>query len=214
MTYKRYLFEAALGGAAVVTAVSDGPRPYVRLNQTWFHPQGGGQKGDRGSISGKVVVSVTHDDADEINHYVEDTSGLYVGREVIVEVDAQWRSVNAKLHTGGHLIAAIAESLFPSLKAVGGHHWPGEARVEFTASEFPYLDEMKGALVAEVARAVRADSQVKVVFGDDSSRSIQIGDYAPVPCGGTHVDRTSLLSDLQVSKLKMKGSRLRVSYQI
>lgn len=212
MVYKHYLFESALGGSAVITEVIGGERPFVRLNQTWFHPQGGGQKADRGTIAGKAVVNVTHDDG-EINHYLLDTDGLYVGQEVLIIVDAEWRDANARLHTGGHLIAALAEEAFPTLRASGGHHWPGEARVEFTGDDLPDPNEVLRVLGSKLDQAVTDDLPVQVLF-EDASRSIKIGGHAPVPCGGTHAVSTGRLNGIALTKVKVKGGKLRVSYQV
>ena len=47
MTIKRYLINSEAKGKAIITAIQDGEHPILRLNQTWFHPQGGRQKADR-----------------------------------------------------------------------------------------------------------------------------------------------------------------------
>lgn len=212
MTYKRYLFEATLSGTATITEVRDGERPYIKLNQTWFHPQGGGQKADRGTISNRAVLGVAHVDGD-VYHYLEDVTGLNVGKEVIVEVDKGWRFANATLHTSGHLIAALVETRFPTLRAVGGHHWPGEARVEFAGHCLLRAEDVFNILSDDIAKAVDADLQVRVIFDDSANRTVQIGEYPAVPCGGTHVEHTGLLLQCVGIKAKAKGEKLRISYQ-
>lgn len=213
MTHKRYLFEPALGGAATIAELGEGERPYVKLDQTWFHPQGGGQKADRGTIAGRPVLGVAHVGGD-VFHYVGSVEGLCVGEEVAVEVDGGWRLANATLHTGGHLIAALVESRFPTLKAVGGHHWPDEARVEFAGDCRLTPEDLLNILNEDLARAVGTDLPVRVLFDDDANRTVKIGEYPAVPCGGTHVERTGLLIDCVGVKAKAKGGKLRVSYQV
>ncbi len=212
MTYKRYLFEPTLDGMAIITEVSDGERPYIKLNQTWLHPQGGGQKADRGTIADRAVLGVAHVDGD-IYHYLEDVRGLYVGQEVLVEVDGEWRFTNTALHTSGHLIAALIEMRFPTLRAVGGHHWPGEARVEFAGGCLLSPEDILNILNEDIVKAVEANLSVRVIFDDGANRTVQIGEYHAVPCGGTHVDRTGLLLHCEVIKAKAKGGKLRISYQ-
>ena len=61
MTNKRYLAEpASYSGEATVTAILQGELPIVRLSETLFHPQGGGQKADRGTIGSASVTDVAH----------------------------------------------------------------------------------------------------------------------------------------------------------
>jgi len=212
MTYKRYLFETALGGVATIAELSDGERPYVKLDQTWLHPQGGGQKADRGIIAGRPVLGVAHVDGDVL-HYLESVAGLRVGEEVAVEVDGAWRQANAALHTSGHLIAALVETRFPTLKAVGGHHWPDEARVEFAGDCMLTPEDFLNVLNEDIAKAVESNFPVKVLFDDDANRTVQIGDYPAVPCGGTHLARTGVLLDCVGVKVKAKSGKLRVRYQ-
>lgn len=211
-TLKCYLFEKNLTGSAVVAAIGqDDGQHWVRLDRTWFHPQGGGQKSDRGTISG---VTTTHSAkvGDEVNHYVEDASVFVVGQEVPVEVDAEWRQANSTLHSSGHLIASVAHDRFPGLRAVAGHHWPGEARVEFEGEQLPDLEHFRRELAAGVLRAVEEDLPIFIVGDPLVARAIQVGTFAAIPCGGTHMDRAGELSALEVAGIKVKGERLRVSY--
>ena len=109
----------------VIEVGGDG-RPFVRLSETLFHPQGGGQKADRGTVGGRAVTHVAHADGGEVNHYLDSTDGLSDGDGVEMVVEAEWRQLNARWHTAGHLIAAVVEKLFPAVQGVAGHHWPGD----------------------------------------------------------------------------------------
>ena len=48
-----------------ITAITGGDKPVVRLAETIFHPQGGGQKADRGTIGDMIVTHVVHADGGE-----------------------------------------------------------------------------------------------------------------------------------------------------
>jgi Ser-tRNA(Ala) deacylase AlaX len=213
MTVKRYLASADLAGTATITHVGDDGRPFVRLSETLFHPQGGGQKADRGTIGGRVVSHVAHADGGEVNHYLDSTDGLSVGDSVEITVDAEWRYLNARWHTAGHLIAAVVERLFPKLQGVAGHHWPGEGRVEFAPGDGASAEEIAAKLPEALAEAVRADLPVRV-FGDPlSNREVVVGDSRPVGCGGTHLPGVGGLM-VSVTGVKAKGGKLRVSYAV
>ncbi len=212
-TLKRYLFEKDLTGGAVVTATGqDGGRPWVRLSQTWFHPQGGGQKSDKGTIAGIPVVHVVKTE-DEVDHFLELPSVFSVGQDVWIELDAEGRKANSTLHSGGHLIASVAHERFPGLKAIAGHHWPGEARVEFEGAELPDIEHFQKELIAGIAKAAQEHLPINVMGDPLVARTIQIGTFSAIPCGGTHLEQTSELNDLQVTNIKVKGGRLRVSYR-
>lgn len=212
MTLKRYLYEPELTGTAHIVALGRDDKPWVRLDQTWFHPQGGGQKADRGTIAGVSVTHVAHAEDGQVNHYVEDIGDLSVGQEVEIAVDAQWRTESAALHTGGHLVAAAVETLFPGVKAVQGHHWPGEARVEFIGNALPNVEEVMSVLPPALEKAVLDCLPIRLVGDPLASRTIQIGIYAPLPCGGTHLTNTGQLHRVAVHSAKIKGGRLRISY--
>jgi alanyl-tRNA synthetase len=212
MTLKRYLYEPTLGGSAVITEIGSDEQFWIRLNQTWFHPQGGGQKADKGTVDDIPVIHVAHFDG-EVNHYVEMLTGLEIGKEVSLKVDPGWRRTNAKSHTAGHLIAAIAESLFPGIKAVSGHHWPGEARVEFSGKPLPTADEVLKRLSDALSQAIGDGLPVEIIGDPLVSRSIQIGEFSAVPCGGTHLENLDSLDEVELTKVKIKSGKLRVSYQ-
>jgi alanyl-tRNA synthetase len=209
---KQYLASSALTATTTITEIGeDAGKPYVRLRDTLFHAQGGGQKSDRGTIGGVAVTHVAHADG-EVNHYVDSIAHLQVGMTVEIAIDPEWRQLNAKSHTAGHLIAAIGDSIFPELKAIGGHHWPGESRVEFEGKSSLSSDEIISALTTAVDRAVADNLPVKVIGDPFASRQIQIGSFPAVPCGGTHLDNLSELSDLVLTKVKSKGDKIRISY--
>lgn len=212
MTTKQYLASSALAETSVITEIgTDEGKPYVRVGETLFHPQGGGQKADRGTIGGASVIQVVHTDGD-VNHYVDSIADLRVGMSVEMTIDPEWRQINAKSHTAGHLIAAVGDTLVSGLKAIGGHHWQGESRVEFTGALTQSPDEFLANLSKAVKQAVKDNLAVNVVGDPFASRQIQIGSFPAVPCGGTHLDSLSLLSDLELTKVKVKGDKVRVSY--
>jgi alanyl-tRNA synthetase len=214
MTIKAYLRDPALAGAVTISAVIPGEQPVVRLDETWFHPQGGGQKADRGAIGPAQVVGVRHAEAGEVDHVVSSLDGLAVGGTYLFAIDPDWRLANARLHSAGHLLAAVAEAMFDGVVAVNGHHWPGEARVEFKGAGLAEAAAAMAALEAGVNRAI-ADGLPIVLEGDPfASRRIQVGAYAPVPCGGTHVASTADLGQVRLRSARIKGDILRIGYDV
>lgn len=171
-----------------------------------FHVQGGGQKGDIGTLGPRRVTGARRgvDGAPVVLLDGAVEEGLHDAR-----VDVPSRMLNSAYHSAGHLLAVAFESF--GVVAVQGHHWPGEARVE---AEGALSAELLPELQARVDALVAAHLPIRVVGDPWSSRAIQIGDHAPLPCGGTHVSHTSHLAGLKVDKCKIKDGRTRVSYSI
>jgi Ser-tRNA(Ala) deacylase AlaX len=212
MTHKVYLNDDALAGATTITEVLPGNPTIVRVDRTWFHAQGGGQKADRGRIGSATVVHVVHNGA-FVDHHVDDASGLSVGQAVPFAVDAEWRALNAVFHTAGHLIGSVGEAISPGLRAVAGHQWPGEARVEF-AGDVADVSAFQLELQARARDDVAAGLPVRVVGDPFTDRAVQIGDYPPIPCGGTHASSLNALAGLDILQVRMKSGKLRVSYSV
>jgi Ser-tRNA(Ala) deacylase AlaX len=214
-THKAYLAEPQiLTGEAKVLCLLDGDRPIVRLDKTYFHAQGGGQKGDKGFIGPVAVLDTKHAEGSEVDHFVASFDGLAVGQVYPLIVDAPSRRLNAAYHSAGHLIAAVVDPAFPEVKAVQGHHWPGEARVEF---EGALTDDLAARILAflqpALNKAVSEQWPVKVLGDPFVNRSVQFGDAEPVPCGGTHIAHLGQIKNIIVKNTKKKGSRLRIGYE-
>jgi alanyl-tRNA synthetase len=212
MTIKTYLESAALTGTTIVTGMAHDPRPVVRLRETWFHGQGGGQRGDRGSIGLARVLDTRHGPDGEVDHFIDSLVGLVIGQAVDIAVDADHRRLSAFLHSGGHLIADAMQAIRPAVRAVAGHHWENEARVEFDGEVEPN-DALAEELSDHLSRLIAADLPIRIVGDPFRFRAIRIGDFEPVGCGGTHVATTSELAGLRITGIRKKSGRLRVSYQ-
>ena len=211
-TVKRYLADpATTSGVATITAIIDGERPVVRLEETWFHPQGGGQKPDRGTIGSANVIHVVHNEGD-VDHIVDSISGLEVGTTYPFQLDAGWRSINAAYHTAGHLIACVAENRFPEIRAVQGHQWPGEARVEFAGDSFEDYSALQSALEEGVQKNIADKTPVRVIGDPYANRSIEIVGYTAIPCGGTHVSAINDIGEVKIESVKRKNGKIRVNY--
>jgi len=211
-TLKEYLASDALSGTATVTAVLDEGR-IVRLDRTLFHAQGGGQRADIGTIAGDIVTGVKHTPDGDVDHNMSGETTIAVGDIVDIVVDKTARRINAQYHSAGHLIADAVEALELGLKAVQGHHWPGEARVEFEGGgedTVLNVDTVQAALDCLVA-----DDVIFEIIGDPhKSRALKIGAYDAVPCGGTHVTSSGQLAGITVGKIKRRKGRLRISYTL
>jgi alanyl-tRNA synthetase len=214
MTNRSYLQETSLSGSAEVTNIAtDEHGAFLVLSNTYFHVQGGGQPSDRGSINEFKVLKVVAVDG-HVRHYMESVRDLLIGQRVLLKVEDGWRNLCSRLHTAGHLISALVEIRNSGAQAVGGHHWPGESRVEFSGLSGSDLERLKEGLNYDLDNAIKDAYAVNVLFDQEGNRTIKIGSLPAISCGGTHVESTEELHGAKVLHVKRKADRVRVSYEV
>lgn len=211
MTIKKYLEDALVTSlTAKILSITHGETTIVRLDKTIFHPQGGGQKADRGRIGAAMVIHVAHN-AGNIDHHIEGGADLEEGMVVVLDVDASWRQLNSAFHTAGHLIASVVENIHSQLHAISGHQWPGEARVEFEGN-IPIDDISLSEINSKLLQDIQANLGVQIIGDPFKDRFIKIGDYSAIACGGTHLSNLGKLSSTVVKSIKSKNGRIKMSY--
>ncbi len=212
---------------AKVTAV-DGE--WIELDQTIFYPLGGGQPGDTGIVTGpdgseyKVLDTRKSDSADQVRHQLDaDDHGLEPGDPVDTAIDWERRFKHMRMHTSMHLLG----SLIP-VPVTGGSVGAEKSRLDFDLGEHQIdkedLTTRINALVAEAhpvvfgtITAAELDERPELVRtmsvqpprGAGDIRTVRIEDVDYQPCGGTHVNNTSEIGPLRVSKIENKGKRNR-----
>ncbi|AGH82412.1 metal-dependent hydrolase [Psychromonas sp. CNPT3] len=210
----------------------------VYCDNTIFYPQGGGQPCDLGVfiIDGCAhQVYHTETTVEGISHMLKSHPSLLTctGKQCIQHIDIQRRLFNAKLHTAGHLISHIVETLDHNLSPVKGHHYPNGSYIEMIESKktndtflVEWINEKIDAFVDTSPRKIQSFeldlAEVKSLrpllspFIPQSTRirMIAVDGFTPVPCGGTHVNCTSKLKGLRVTRIKRKKNRIKVSYLI
>lgn len=143
------------------------------LDRTIFHPQGGGQPTDVGTIKaddGRTFrVSMARAAAGVITHagaFVDDGAAPFcAGDEVVLTIDADARRLHSRIHSAGHALdVAMAEvgqtndaarRLVPSK----GYHFPDAPSVEYKgAVDSTALPALMEQLQAALDRVVAADA--------------------------------------------------------
>lgn len=215
-TIRDYYFSDAFTAKATVlelTAASGGV--IVILDRTVFVPQGGGQPSDTGTID---RASVTHVEAvkerpDIIAHTIVSPNGLAEGAKVDIRIDASRRQLHSRLHTAGHLIAALVEEILPETKAIGGHHWPGEGRVEF-AFDGVLPSAFERTINAAISNAIAADLLVKCIPSHEGVRYVRIAEFPALRCGGTHCWHLKGVGSVALRGIKQRKGKLRIGYDV
>ncbi len=215
-TEKLYLTEHDLfETSAKVTAIEIQDKfpdhKVIRLDRTIFHPKGGGQAHDQGTINGKQVELVMKDgdtfNFDVIHFLKNDDVDFAVGDQVSLVIDSELRTKLSCLHTAGHLIANMAKTLFELeylkcnldplknmtylmfINISGQKKWSDDAlkllqdRCNQIAQENPPITEQQGA---------------------SGLREIKIGELSPFPCAGTHTKTLQEISPISIFKMSHK----------
>ncbi|MFR4068348.1 MAG: alanyl-tRNA editing protein [Oscillospiraceae bacterium] len=129
---------------ATVLSCRPGKHGYdVVLDRTCFYPEGGGQPGDTGVLSG-VRVTDTHEAGGEIVHYCE--APLAEGQTVEGTIDYDRRFEFMQLHTGEHILSGVIHRRF-GYENVGFH----------MGADFVTID-LSGMLTPEQVQSVEAEA--------------------------------------------------------
>jgi len=209
MTERLYYASDATEGHAQVIRCTEEPdgRYAIELNQTLFHPQGGGQPADQGWIAGIAVEGVSL----RGEHVVHILSGALAQGEVEMQVDKNVRERYSRWHSAGHLIGYAGEQA--GWQPVKAHHWPGEGRITFMPGEPQGLLPDASALMAMID-GWKADNLPRHTEIESSRRKVRFGDLPAYLCGGTHVKQLADIGMMQILGLKMKKGLLVVTYAL
>ena len=191
----------------------------VVLDQTVFHPQGGGQPSDLGLITsedGKTVFKVesVRNNEDEVIHFgtYEQGGPFSTDDKVKLQVDSEKRKLHSRLHSAGHLIdVALAELGRTDLKPGKGYHWEVGTYVEYIGKVEP---EEKQELIDAINLKVNELIQQNLETAPERSyvdgvRNIKlISQDHGWGCGGTHVEKIGDIGQIEIHKIKKKKSNI------
>lgn len=210
----------------------------VALDRSAFHPGGGGQVGDIGSIessSGTAAVTGIEvepgADGDVWWHVLADPDDTGPTDEVLVHVDAAHRHRVASLHTMSHVLNAFVFDEFEGSLVTGASiAGDGTGRMDFDLSaidndrlralEAPVNDVITRGLDVEAVYVsvdeaastpglVRSLSVAPPPTPDGRLRLIDIDGLDRQACGGTHLTNTALAPGFRITKIENKGKRNR-----
>jgi alanyl-tRNA synthetase len=212
----------------------------VRLSESYFYPESGGQPADRGTIAGHPVAHVRKGEGG-ITHLLEpaDAEGIEPGATVACEVDERFRTYCMRAHTASHVLYGAGRRLLEGLGYGGFGITPEKVRVDFTTST-----EIDDGTLLELERLVNrvvwesrpvswealpreeALSREAVAFNTKteegvtggSVRVVTVGGEEPwdvAACGGTHVRNTREIGPVSVLERSNPGEGLtRVEFAV
>jgi alanyl-tRNA synthetase len=179
----------------------------VVLDETCFFPQGGGQVGDAGEISGSRVVN-TLIEGKEVRHILEGVSSFAVGQLVHGVIDWERRYRIMRLHSAAHLVYYAMQEVFGERckPASSGLLDEVKDRSDYLFDE--PLDRGKLARVEERVNQLVAEG-LPITYGLESGSGERfLWKVAPFPamaCGGTHVRNTSEIGRVSIKRGSKPG---------
>ena len=179
----------------------------VELDRTIFHPQGGGQPSDLGTIGGVEIKKVIHT-PDSILHFAI----APIHGEVELVVDPAIRTLHSRLHSAGHIIGLVGDEL--GWHATRGNHFPGESRVIFEPEKPENIQLIDKEAFEKSVQAIIDRALTRVTTYDGALRFVTWANLPSYPCGGTHVRNLRDIGKVLITKIKMKKGTISVSYEI
>lgn len=186
---------------------------WIQLNETIFHPKGGGQPSDEGTLGGikvthihKLPLDKNRLDLFEILHCFEEHQLLPFkeGDEVELIVDPVKRELHSRMHTGGHLLAEVVRIIFPELEPYHGNHDPNDGYVKFKIlKEFTHgKAEIFLKVQPELDSWVKKDLPISVVQLSSGMRAIKFCHHI-MSCGGTHVNHLHEIGKIEIKDVSI-----------
>lgn len=190
----------------------------VILEETYFHPEGGGQPPDKGTLEGYEVKDVQKK-YDFIVHHLEDHD-LKAGEVVEGKIDEGFRQSCMRGHTGAHIVYGAGRRVLGSVDYAGFDITEEKARIDFETDV--HVDKEKLLKMEELCnmaileeRPVRwrsfdkkeIENSNEIAFAkeipdEDDIRIIEIEDWDKGVCSGTHLENTS-----EVGRIKIEGKK-------
>ena len=200
----------------------------VLLEQSPFHPGGGGQLADRGVLrwSGGEA-RVTGIEAVDGRHWHLVGEAVEMSGSVQAAVDPGFRSIMAQLHTDTHVLNALVFQRFVGALVTRAQlSEDGTARMDF---DLPEADNDRlRALEPEINEVIRQDLALRYAYvaeadalaerglirnrsvapppaSDGTVRVVEIVGLDRQACGGTHLTSTGASRPVRILKIDNKG---------
>jgi alanyl-tRNA synthetase len=217
-------YETLRATTAVAAAESDDGRALVKLEESPFYAEGGGQVADSGVLrwgGGEARVVDVYRVGEDQALEVEPGEAVEAGVAVEALVDHEARHATMRNHTATHLLhAALRERLGDHVRQAGSAVRPDKLRFDFTHGQALGAEELE-AIEDRVNGWVKASRPVRwlemerdeaerlgamALFGEKYGEWVRVVEVDGVSlelCGGTHVANTA---EIGIFKIASEGS--------
>jgi alanyl-tRNA synthetase len=218
-------YETLRASTGLAAVEGDGGRALVKLEESPFYAEGGGQVADSGVLRwGEVearVLDVYRVGEDQALAVEVDGAAIEPGVAIEAVVDRQTRHATMRNHTATHLLhAALRERLGDHVRQAGSAVRPDKLRFDFTHGQGLSPEELRD-VEDRVNEWVKASAPVRwmnmdraeaeklgamALFGEKYGewvRVVEVDGVSRELCGGTHVANTA---EVGIFKISSEGS--------
>jgi Ser-tRNA(Ala) deacylase AlaX len=171
----------------------------ITVEETIFYALAGGQESDHGTIGNSRVLQARKE-GKEIVYTLENGHGLKPGDRVRMTIDWERRYRLMRLHFAAEIVLELVYQHLRSIKKIGAHVAQDKARIDFEWSE--NISKMFPVIQEEARNIVEANQEIVSAFSDAGAeeRYWEIGEFARVPCGGTHLRKTGEIGEIELKR--------------
>jgi alanyl-tRNA synthetase len=216
-------YETLRATTGLAAVESEDGRALVKLEESPFYAEGGGQVADSGSLrwdGGEArVLDVYRVGEDQVLEV--EAASIESGTAVEADVDRETRHATMRNHTATHLLhAALRERLGTHVRQAGSAVRPDKLRFDFTHGQALSPEELRD-VEDRVNEWIKASAPVRwmnmeraeaerlgamALFGEkygDWVRVVEVDGVSRELCGGTHVANTA---EIGIFKVSAEGS--------
>lgn len=223
--------------SSIIRAVPDQKRYwYVVLDRTIFHPKGGGQPSDRGTLNGDgfklEIKKAMLAGEDVVVHWGKAVEGVPGEGPANSRLDWDWRYLMMRRHSAAHLLDHCVEEVLgadietvdswlsnPCYVAYKGQPPPPEKMVE--------IQEVENRIISKGASVRWEDVEAKQLKREPTAtpnyarlprrgklRLVTIEGCKPIACGGTHLRNLSEALGVRVEKIQPIDGGYRMHFDL
>ncbi|MEM0117874.1 MAG: alanyl-tRNA editing protein [Conexivisphaerales archaeon] len=216
----------------LIAAAKEGGNYYVVLDSTIFHPKSGGQPSDTGTLANEKFTLSVKKVFRVGNHVVlfGKAQGEPKPDEVLQRIDWEKRYLYMRRHAAAHLFDAALDNV-RGTACDPVDSWLGDDSYVGYRGKAVTQDEIK-AMMEFVEDCIRKDLKVTSRIVDRSEvkeerslwrnvleslekvRIVQIDNFKPIPCGGTHVDRLGEIRKVALRDVRQNDDIFRMYYDV
>ncbi len=188
----------------IKSVTNDNGKCFVELEDSIFYPQGGGQKGDKGTlevdgVTYNVANTVKDENFNSILVMAESLDESLVDKTVNCTLDWDFRYRQMKLHTCLHVHHVVMQQLLgttivnPKLSTIED----GFAVNKYNEDDFD--NSIIEAANQKFLEIIKNDIEV-VTYADEQNENFRYwkGLDTVIPCGGIHVDKLSEIGEVSI----------------
>lgn len=185
----------------------------ITVNETIFYAFSGGQESDYGSIANYKVLAARKE-GQQIFYTLEENHRLQVGDHVKMIIDWPRRYKLMRLHFAAEVALELICQQFPEIKKIGAHIAQEKARIDFEWAQtlLPFIPSLQH----KAQSIIDSDQEIISAFSDEVNerRYWKINEFSQVPCGGTHIKRTSEIAAIRLKRVNPGKGKERIEIYV